>query len=81
MPSFFSSDLFIALREKRFSDFFQLRNFNSVANLKFKCLAEHVYLKFLFDKNRYVEIEWDRVFHSISILRRSGKFFHSLLKL
>ena len=38
---------------QRLSALFPLRTFYSVANLKFNCLAWHVYLNFRFDKNIY----------------------------
>ena len=50
-----------ALFPLRFSALFSLRKFCSVANLNFKCLAWHVCLEFLFDKNMYYESV--KVFH------------------
>ena len=42
--------------------------------LKLKCLACHVCLEFLFDKNRYYESVWDWYFYYL--MRRFGKFYH-----
>ena len=40
---------------QRLSDLFPFRSFCPVSNLNFECLAWHVCLKILFDKNRYYE--------------------------
>ena len=50
---------------QRLSALFPLRKFGSVAYLNFKCLAWHVCLELLLDKNRYYEIVWYRVFYFI----------------
>ena len=44
---------------QRLSALFPLREFCSVTNLNFNYLARHVFLEFLFDKNRYYESVWD----------------------
>ena len=52
MLHFFSAQLVSA---QRLSALFSLRAVCPVANLNFKCLAGHVFLEFLFDKNRCYE--------------------------
>ena len=59
---------------QRLSALFLLRKFCSFANLNFKCLAWHVCLKLLFDKNRYYESVCVEFFHC-NCLSGFGKFF------